>query len=182
MEADGWALNADGVYEKDGVAAEFTVTCMDEPGRQGIIMAVKEMLDAFGIKINIKGGMSWDEIDPTTYSTPNIIGGGMFSPMGDVSRYYTGKNRACYSNPTVDKHMDDGLAAASVEESYEHFKLAAWDGTTGFMTDADCPWVFVVTVKQLYFVREGLRVVEEQIFPHGYGWAICDNANRWYWE
>lgn len=182
MEADGWVKNSDGIYEKDGLVAEITVTSMDESGRQGIIMAVKEMLDAFGIKINIKGGMSWEEIDPTTYTTPNIIGGGSFSPIGDVGRFYTDKNRACYSNETVDKHMDDGLAAKTLEESYESFELAAWDGTTGYATKGDCPFVFIVTINQLYFAREGLNVVEEQIFPHGYGWAICDNVSKWTWD
>ena len=183
MEADGWALNKDGIYEKDGLLAEFTLTCMDETGRMGIAMAVKEMLDKFGIRVNIKGGMTWEEIDPTTYSTPNMIGGGQHSPLSDISRFYTGLNRAVYSNKTVDKHMDDGLAATSMEEAYKHFKLAAWDGTTGHITDADCPWVFIVSVKHIYFMRENLKVIDNQIFPHGYGgWAICDYANEWSWK
>ena len=182
MEADGWALNADGIYEKDGLLAEFTVTCMDDPGRQGILMALKEMMDDFGIKIDMKGGMSWDEIDLTTYSTPNMIGGGQHSPIADIGRFYTGKNRACYSNPAVDAHMDDGLAANSIEECYEHFKLAAWDGENGWITDADCPFVFFVTVNHLYFVKDGLQVKEDQIFPHGYGWAVCNFVNEWKWS
>ena len=182
MEADGWAKNKDGIYEKNGLVAEITVTCMDEAGRQGILMAVKEMLDAFGIRINIKGGMAWEEIDPTTYSTPNMIGGGAYSPISDISRFYTGKNRAVYSNKAVDKHMDDGLEAKTIEESYKHFKLAAWDGSTGYATNGDCPFVFIVTLDQIYFVREGLNVVEEQIIPHDTGWFICDNVNRWFWD
>lgn len=182
MEADGWALNSQGIYEKDGLLAEITITCMDESGRQGILMAVKEMLDEFGIKINIQGGMSWDEIEPTTYTTPNIMGGGQFSPIADISRFYTGQNRCSYSNKTVDKHIDDGLAADTMEEAYEHFKLAAWDGTTGYITDADCPWVFLVSVKHIYYVRDGLNLTEGQIFPHGYGWAICNNVNKWHWN
>ncbi len=182
MKADGWVLNGDGIYEKDGLVAEITVTCMDDAGRQGIIMAVKEMLDAFGIKINIKGGMAWEDIDPLTYSTPNIIGGGSYSPISDIGRFYTGKNRAVYSNKVVDKHMNDGLAAKTLEESYDHFKLAAWDGTTGYATDGDCPFVFIVTVDQIYFAREGLNVVKEQIIPHDTGWFICDNVNRWFWD
>ena len=182
MEEDGWKKNSNGIYEKDGLVAEITVTCMDEPGRVAIISAVKEMLDEFGIKINIKGGMSWDEIDPTTYTTPNIIGGGQYSPIGDLSRFYTGKNRALYSNPTVDKHLDDGLSANSLEEAYEHFKLAAWDGTTGYITDADCPWIFIVAIKHIYFVNEDLNISDKKIMPHGHGWAICDGLMEWNWK
>ncbi len=181
MKADGWTLNADNVYEKDGLLAEFTVTCMDDPSRQGVLAAVKEMMDEFGIKIDIKGGMSWDEIDPTTYSTPNAIGGGVHSPIADIGRFYTGKNRACYSNEAVDKHMDDGLAAKNMEECYEHFKLAAWDGKNGYATKGDCPFVFFVTLNHLFFVKNGLNVKEDQVFPHGYGWAVCNFANEWSW-
>lgn len=182
LEADGWALNADGIYEKDGLIAEFTCTCMDDPGRTGILMAVKEMLDEFGIKIDVKGGMAWSDIDLTTYSTPNMIGGGQHSPIADISRFYTGKNRACYSNAAVDKHMDDGLAANSIEECYEHFKKAAWDDENGYLTNGDCPFVFFVTVNHLYFVKNGLQVKNDQVFPHGYGWAIANFANEWKWN
>ena len=182
MEADGWVRNSDGIYEKDGLLAEFTVTCTDDSGRQSILAATKEMLDEFGIRINIKSGMIWDEIDPTTYTTPYIMGGGQFSPISDIGRFYTGKNRVSYSNKIVDKHMDDGLAASSLEEAYKHFKLAAWDGTTGYITDADSPYLFIVTLNHLYFVRNGLNVVDEQVFPHGGGWSICNNVNKWSWD
>lgn len=182
MEADGWALNADGIYEKDGLVAEIEVTVMAEATRQSILMAVKEMLDEFGIRIIIKGGMSWEEIDPTTYSMPNLIGGGAYSPISDIGRYYTGKNRAVYSNETVDKHIDNGLAAKTLEETYEHFKLAAWDGATGHATIGDCPFVFIVTVDAIYFTREGLNVTDQQIIPHDTGWFICDNVNKWSWD
>lgn len=182
MESDGWVLNGDGIYEKNGLLAEITVTVMNESTRQSILMAIKEMLDEFGIKINIRGGLSWEEIDPLTYSIPNLIGGGAFSPISDIGRFYTGKNRAVYSNMVVDKHMDNGLAAKTLEESYEHFKLAAWDGTTGYATIGDCPCVFILTVDQLYFAREGVNVVKEQIIPHDTGWFICDNVNRWSWN
>jgi len=182
MESDGWAKNKDGIYEKDGLVAEISITCMAEATRQSILMAVQEMLGEFGIKINILGGMAWEEIDPTTYSMPNLIGGGAYSPISDIGRFYTGKNRAVYSNETVDKHMDAGLAANTLEEAYEHFKLAAWDGTTGYITDGDCPFVFIITVDAIYFAREGLNVAEEQIIPHDTGWFICDNVNRWTWD
>lgn len=182
MEADGWVKNKDGIYEKNGLVAEVTVTCMAEATRQSILMAVKEMLDKFGIRINIKGGMPWEEIDPLTYSAPNLIGGGAYSPISDIGRFYTGKNRAVYSNKAVDKHMNDGLAAKTVEETYKNFKLAAWDGTTGYATIGDCPFVFIVTVDAIYFAKEGLNVVKEQIIPHDTGWFICDNVNRWSWD
>lgn len=182
MEADGWKKNSDGIYEKDGLLAEFTILCMDEEGRIAIVSALKEMLDEFGIKINIKGGMSWSEVDPLTYTTPAIIGGGQYSPIGEVGRYYSGRNRSLYSNPAVDKHIDDGFASSSLEEAYENFKLSAWDGNTGYATDADCPWIYLITVDHLYFVKEGLNIPTDFVFPHEYGWAICNEVSQWTWK
>ena len=69
-----------------------------------------------------------------------------------------------------------------MEEAYEHFKLAAWDGTTGYITDADCPWIFIVAIKHIYFVNEDLNISDKKIMPHGHGWAICDGLMEWNWK
>lgn len=42
LEADGWTLNSDGIYEKDGLVAEFTVTCYASEIRMALLAALKE--------------------------------------------------------------------------------------------------------------------------------------------
>ena len=44
-----------------------------------------------------------------------------------------------YSNPTVDSYMDQALACSDLEESYELWQKAQWDGTTGVTQDGDIP-------------------------------------------
>ena len=36
-----------------------------------------------------------------------------------------------YANETVDRYMDEALASSDLEQSYELWKKAQWDGNTG---------------------------------------------------
>ncbi len=183
LEADGWALNEAGIYEKDGQKAEFNLLYMsNNSARTGIAMAVAEMLGEIGIKVN-PVGKSWDEISSLYYETPHVFGAGSHSPANSIiSHYYTGKNASSYSNATVDAHSDEALAAASVEASYPLWQQAQWDGATGVTPDGDCPWIWIASIQHIYFVADGLHVIDHKIHPHGYGWTITNNVDQWYWD
>ena len=182
MEADGWKKGSDGVYAKNGLKAEFDLLYMaSNSARTGIAMAVTEMMKEVGIKINPVGS-SWDEIAPQTFKTPHVFGAGMHSPSGIISHYYTGRNAADYSNPTVDGYVDQALAAPSIEASYPLWQKAQWDGTTGVTPDGDSPWVWIAAIEHIYFARDGLNVIDHKIHPHGYGWTIANNVDQWYWD
>lgn len=182
LEADGWRLNADGIYEKQGLKAEFNLLYIAaNSARAGIAMAVKEMLKEVGIKVNPVGS-SWDKISAMSYETPHVFGAGLHSPAGIRSHYYTGRNYASYSNTTVDKHIENALAATTVEESYQHWKKAQWDGTAGVTAAADSPWVWLVEIKHIYFAKQNLQVIDKKIHPHGYGWTLTNNVDKWYWD
>lgn len=182
LEADGWKLNGEGIYEKQGLKAEFDLLYISSNSvRTGIAMAVKEMLQQVGIKVNPVGS-SWDKISTLCYATPHVFGAGLHSPTGVRSHYYTGKNYASYSNPTVDQYIEQALAANSVEGSYEFWKKAQWDGQTGVTPQADSPWVWLVEIKHIYFAKENLNVVDNKIHPHGYGWTIANHVHQWSWK
>ncbi|NLV17800.1 MAG: ABC transporter substrate-binding protein [Syntrophomonadaceae bacterium] len=182
LEADGWTLDANGIYEKNGLKAEFDLLYIaSNSARTGIAMAVTEMLKEVGIKVNPTGS-SWDQIAGLYYKTPHVFGAGMHSPAGLISHYYSGKNGASYSNPVVDDYIRQALAAPSVEASYEYWMKAQWDGNTGVTPAADSPWVWLVEIKHVYFARENLNVIDEKIHPHGYGWTITNNVDQWYWD
>ena len=87
-----------------------------------------------------------------------------------------------YANETVDAYMDEALAAPDLESSYELWKKAQWDGETGVSAEGDLPWIWLVNVDHLYWVRDGLHVAEQKVHPHGHGWAIVNNVDRWYYE
>ena len=87
-----------------------------------------------------------------------------------------------YSSPTVDSYMDAALASTDLEESYQLWQLAQWDGTTGVTQEGDVPWVWLVNVDHLYWVRDGLQIAEQKIHPHGHGWSIVNNVDQWGWS
>ncbi len=182
LEADGWKINAAGVYEKNLVPAEFDLLYIaSDSVRTGLVMAVKEMLHDVGIKVNPIGS-SWDQIQNLCYKTPHLFGAGMHSPAGLISHYYTGKNRASYSNSTVDHYIDQALSASRVEASYPYWNKVYWDGSQGVAPMGDSPWVWLVQINHVYFAKENLQLIDKKIHPHGYGWTILNNVDQWYWE
>ena len=87
-----------------------------------------------------------------------------------------------YASETADRYMDEALASSDLEESYELWQLAQWDGTAGVSAQGDCPWVWLVNVGHLYWVRDGLQVAGQKIHPHGHGWSLINNVDQWAWE
>lgn len=87
-----------------------------------------------------------------------------------------------YANETVDRYMDEALKTSTLEESYELWQKAQWDGTTGITQEGDIPWIWLCNIDHLYFVKDGLRVADQKIHPHGHGWSIVNNVDQWSWE
>ena len=78
--------------------------------------------------------------------------------------------------------MDQALASTDSAASDDLWQLAQWAGTAGVTQEGDIPWVWLVNVDHLYWVRDGLRIAEQKIHPHGHGWSIVNNVDRWSWE
>ena len=120
-------------------------------------------------------------------SQPLIWGWGAHTPMELYNLYHTigdtgSAQYTPYSNPTVDSYMDAALASTDhLEESYELWQLAQWDGATGVTQEGDVPWVWLVNVDHLYWVRDGLQIAQQKIHPHGHGWSIVNNVDQWGW-
>ena len=81
-----------------------------------------------------------------------------------------------------DEYMDQALACSDLEESYGLWQKAQWDGTTGVTQEGDIPWVWLVNIDHLYWVRDGLQVAEQKIHPHGHGWSVVNNVDQWSWS
>ena len=107
--------------------------------------------------------------------------------MDHYNIYHTGTGSdsaeySPYANETVDHYMDEALQADTLEDSYDLWKKAQWDGTTGVTQDGDIPWIWFCNVDHLYYVRDGLKVAEQKIHPHGHGWSIVNNVDQWEWS
>ena len=114
-------------------------------------------------------------------------GWGAHTPMELYNIYHTMKDTGLaeyspYANDSVDRYMDQALASGNLEDSYELWKKAQWDGTTGVTQNGDIPWIWLVNIDHLYWSRDGLKVAEQKIHPHGHGWSIVNNVDQWSWE
>ena len=187
LKEDGWEAGEDGILTKDGVRAEFTLMYpTGDSVRQALAEDTANQLKAFGINVTTEG-VGWDTAYDRAQSTPLMWGWGAHTPMELYNIYHTapGKKYAEYSpyaNAKVDEYMDAALAESDLEKSYELWKDAQWDGTTGITQDGDLPWIWLVNIDHLYWVKDGLQVAEQKLHPHGHGWSIVNNVDQWTWK
>ena len=186
LDEAGWVLGEDGVRVKDGVRAELNILyATGDSVRQALAADLAGQLAELGFACTIEG-VGWDTAYDRALTEPLVWGWGAHTPMELYNLYHTmpGTGTALYSpyaNPTVDAYMDQALASSDLEESYALWRKAQWDGTTGVTQDGDIPWVWLVNVNHLYWVRDGLQVAEQKIHPHGHGWSIFNNVDQWTW-
>ena len=186
LDEAGWRMGADGVREKDGVQAELTLLySSDDSVRQALAADFANQLGELGISASIEG-VGWDTAYDRALSEPLIWGWGAHTPMELYNLYHTigdtgSAQYSPYSNPAVDAYMDQALQSTDLEASYALWQKAQWDGATGVTQEGDVPWVWLVNVDHLYWVRDGLQVAEQKIHPHGHGWSIVNNVDQWSW-
>lgn len=192
LDEAGWVLGEDGVREKDGVQAKMNLLYSNgDSVRQALVADFADQMEELGIICTIEG-VGWDTAYDRALSEPLLWGWGAHTPMEFYNIYHTiegntvdGKDMAQYSpyaNETVDTYMDQALAESDLEEAYTLWQQAQWDGTTGVTQEGDIPWVWLVNIDHLYWVRDGLTVAEQKIHPHGHGWSIVNNVDQWKWE
>lgn len=190
LEDAGWKVGADDIREKNGVRAAFTLMFSNgDSVRQALAEDTANQLKELGIEVKTEG-VGWDVAYDRAQSEPLLWGWGAHTPMELYNIYHTDSNGegngfarySPYANETVDRYMDEALAAPMAEDSYELWKLAQWDGTTGITQEGDIPWIWLCNIDHLYFVRDGLKVAEQKIHPHGHGWSIVNNVDQWSWE
>ena len=183
LDAAGWATGEDGVRAKDGVRATLDIWySSDDSVRQALTYELANQLAEVGIEVTPHGG-SWDEVYSHQYESPIMWGWGSNSPIEVYAlNYSTGwGNYAGYESAVIDGHLDDALAEPAVEDSYGHWQLAAWDGEDGFAPEGAATWAWIANVDHLYFKRSGLDVADQKPHPHGHGWSLVNNVDRWSW-
>ena len=181
-------IDSDGIREKDGVKAEFNLLYnANDSIRQALAMAVALQAEELGIKITVEG-TSWDVIDKRMYSEAVLMGWGAQSPTETYLLYHSdnmGKdyyNPEYFSNSTIDNYIDSAMNSLDINESMEFWKNAQWDGNTGLSTQGKSPWVWLVNVDHLYYVKAGLDMGIQKIHPHGHAWPLVANLAHWKWN
>ncbi len=187
LDDAGWTAGTDGIREKDGVRASFHLLYpAGDSVRQALSADFSNQLAKLGIEAVLEG-VGWDTAYDRALSEPLAWGWGAHTPMELYNIYHSrleGESAVYspYFNSRVDRYMDAALAADSLEEAYSLWKAAQWDGETGVTQQGDIPWVWLVNIDHLYWVRDGLRVAEQKVHPHGHGWSIVNNVDRWSWD
>ena len=169
LEAAGWKdANGDGIVEKDGQPASFSVYYNAQaPERQAIAVAVAEQAKDIGIEIEPVGG-SWDDIDPNKYSQGVVWGFGSADPMEIEHQYDSRVAAVGYDNPEAlnDTAVDSLIDAAMAQEtnsSYATWSQAAQKATSNY------PFLWVGTMDYTYFVSDDLDISNSThlLYPHG---------------
>jgi peptide/nickel transport system substrate-binding protein len=184
----GWAdSDGDGVVEKDGLEAEFTILYKaDDSIRQALALATAEMLGPIGIQANVEG-KSWDDIEPLMHSNVVVFGWGSHDQTEMYNLYHSQSaqgdyyNTGYYANSAIDSTLDLAMGAPSEAEAITYWKAAQWDGDQGVTTKGDAAWAWLVNLDHTYFVDECLDVGQSQVEPHGHGWPITANIADWQW-
>ena len=187
LEEAGWVPGTDGIREKDGKRAEMTLMYpASDSVRQALAADTSNQLKKIGIDVKTEG-VGWDEAYDRAQSEPLMWGWGAHTPMELYNIYHSMEGTGLaeyspYANSTVDRYMDEALASSDLEESYELWQKAQWDGTTGITQDGDIPWIWLVNIDHLYWSRNNLKVAEQKLHPHGHGWSIVNNVDEWSWN
>ena len=187
LEEAGWTEGNDGIREKDGKKAGFTLMYpAGDSVRQALAADTANQLKEIGIDVKTEG-VGWDTAYDRAQAEPLMWGWGAHTPMELYNIYHTMKDTGLaeyspYSNESVDRYMDEALASSSLEESYDLWKKAQWDGETGITEQGDIPWIWLVNIDHLYWAKSDLAVAEQKLHPHGHGWSIVNNVDQWSWK
>ena len=185
----GWSdTDGDGIVEKDGIKAEFS--CIYPSGdsvRQAVAMAAAEQVKEIGIQINVEG-TSWDEIMQRMFSDAVMMGWGSAIPNETYYLYRSDGallddfyNPEGYGNDVTDAYLEAAMEALTAEEANENWQKAQWDGTTGTAMQGECPWVWIVNLDHVTYVRDGLSIGDQPIHGHGHGLPLIQNLQEWTW-
>ncbi|MGW5049551.1 ABC transporter substrate-binding protein [Actinokineospora sp. NPDC004072] len=189
LDAAGWVDgDGDGIRERGGQKAAFDLLYPAADSlRQGLALAVVDMLRPVGIEVTARG-VAWDEIDNRLHADAVLFGWGSHDPT-EMYNLYSSKqagveywNPGYYANPSVDAHLEAAMAATDQEAANKHWRAAQSDGAGGgFGPGADAAWAWLVNLKHTYYVDECLDLGPRRIEPHGHGWPMTAGITSWRW-
>ncbi|GAB3533921.1 ABC transporter family substrate-binding protein [Arthrobacter tecti] len=156
MEENGWALNDEGYYAKDGKVAEFTfVNFGDDPKSDALARAQQAMSKEAGLKMNIDNRKSGDRSKTMSEGTYDVVSTGWsagdpFSHVWACFFYCTdsASNHAGFGTAELDKVMknitsvaDQDKAVAMTHETEAealalHGMFPLWNGPEMFAVKA----------------------------------------------
>ncbi|MGF1724861.1 ABC transporter substrate-binding protein [Photobacterium nomapromontoriensis] len=180
LDNAGWRLH-DGVREKNGVKAQFTLYYKSGDSiREQLTLTVAQMIKPLGIIVDTKG-TSWENISKVMHREPVLFGFGALSPSEMRYTYHSDYrgvdfyNSGYYQNRQVDMLLDKAQSAASWSQSMPYYRQAQ----TLIYTDE--PWTWLVNLQHLYAGNPCLDLATPMVEPHDHGWPLTNNIVDWTW-
>ncbi|EGO63927.1 ABC transporter substrate-binding protein [Acetonema longum] len=190
LDKSGWLdTDGDGIREKNGLKAEFHLVYeAGDSTRESIAMAFSEQAKALGIHVIADGLGSSDRVKHK-HKDAFLLGGGAYSPvymLNALHSRFAAKggwfNIVAYQNPVVDGYLDAAIGALDEQTADENWRKAQWDGQTGGSVLGDAPYIYLMNISHLYFVRDGIDIGKQKWHPHDHGFVVISNIMDWSWK
>ncbi|WP_455661638.1 ABC transporter substrate-binding protein [Pradoshia sp.] len=178
LRIGGWVdSDGDGIIEKKGIKAAFTIACpFDEPIYKAIGLALQEQLVNLGIKVIIQDSAG-TEMKEMMQTGAAFIRSESHNPFEAYNLYHSNnrglglKNPGLYASAEVD---------AAIETAFSSGDFADWKKAEELALE-DVPIVWLVNIPQVYFVKDGLSLGKNQA-SSAYPLSILNGAEDWRYE
>lgn len=187
LDQAGWLEGADGYRLKNGVRASLDLyyrsnSSVREPVSAALSDAFVDQMSAIGIEVTSHAS-SLQEMYDHAYSDLVLWESGNGTPS-DLYDLYSSKgisNFPGYGTSQIDAYLDAADAAPVLQDAFDLWKKAQWDGLDGPAPQGAATWVWLADIDHIYFKRAVLDVGIQQLHTRSRGWSLLNNVQNWVW-
>ncbi|MFF4215094.1 ABC transporter substrate-binding protein [Streptomyces nondiastaticus] len=171
LDDAGWRPGGDGIREKDGQRASFTLWFpAGDKLREEHALAFASDAKKAGVEVKVQSG-TWEVIEPRMKDDAVLAGGGnpadpdfdLYNLLHSSLALNGFNNMAAYSNPDVDKALEEGRRSGD-----KAARKAAYDKVQQGLAD-NPGYTFLTHVDHLYVMNDEWKDLSTQVEPHDHG-------------
>ncbi|GGP35542.1 ABC transporter substrate-binding protein [Streptomyces abikoensis] len=171
LDDAGWKPGGDGIREKDGQRAAFTLWFpAGDKLREEHALAFASDAKKAGVDVKVQSG-TWEVIEPRMKEDAVLAGGGnpadpdfdLYNLLHSSLALDGFNNMAAYSDPAVDKALEEGRRGGD-----KATRKAAYDAVQRGLAD-NPGYVFLTHVDHLYVMNGDRKGLTTQVEPHDHG-------------
>jgi peptide/nickel transport system substrate-binding protein len=174
LQEQGWAKNANGIYEKNGTPLAFKINCMEgDQERVDIANIAAQNLQAIGVNATVSVNAKTDWDNQETF----LIGwGSPFDPDDHTYKVFgtnKGSNYNAYSNAKVDELLTKARQtenAAERKTDYDAFQVELANQP---------PYTFICYIDAFYVGNSNIKGITEDTLLGHHGVGIFYNVAQW---
>ncbi|MFF7728970.1 ABC transporter substrate-binding protein [Streptomyces sp. NPDC008001] len=171
LDEAGWKPGGDGIREKDGQRAGFTLWFpAGDKLREEHALAFASDAKKAGIEVKVQSG-TWEVIEPRMKNDAVLAGGGnpadpdfdLYNLLHSSLALNGFNNMAAYADPGVDQALEEGRRSGD-----KTARKAAYDKVQRGLAD-NPGYTFLTHVDHLYVMNAGWKDITTQVEPHDHG-------------